>query len=349
MEMREGGQQRQCAGAVCFAVLLAVFPAQAKQGLLDGLDLCYTVLVPSLFPFLFVADYLWALLRPAFQKSRPLCLCLCVLFSLCGGFPMGAKVLSQAEAMGFLNKKQASLLLAGCVNAGPAYLISGVGVSLFGSARAGIYLFISLSLASLTTLAGIFLFYRRDFRRCGASPAAFSGNAPASFAGSLAGAVRATAGLCAYVVLFSCAGSLFFHLLKLLRIQSVFVRWLFTALCEVSSACAFSADVGSILGLYLALACVSLCGVSVLLQVRALTQQSGLSLRPLLCVRPVHLLLSSCILHLLLSGTDSTPVLAQGASVAARLFCVSPAFSFFLFLLSVIFVGGKKKLPLFTN
>ena len=37
-----------------------------------------------------------------------------------------------------------------CVNAGPAFVIGGVGAGMLGSVRAGVIIFVSLTLASLT-------------------------------------------------------------------------------------------------------------------------------------------------------------------------------------------------------
>lgn len=341
------GAGLRTAAALCFAALLVAFPADAKEGLRGGLELCYNVLVPSLFPFLFAADYLWSLLRPALRKSRGLCVFLCVVFSLCGGFPMGAKALAQARDLGALDDEQASLLLCGCVNAGPAYLLSGVGAGLFGSVRAGLLLLIPLTLASLLTLGLVRAGRARAFRRS-AAPRAVPRTAPASLSLSLSGAVRATVGLCAYVLLFSCASALFFRLLALARVNNVFLCWLFTALCEVSSGCAAAGRVGSTAGLYLALASVSLCGASVLLQVRALAEPQGIRLLPLLLSRPLHLLLSTLLLRGLLAASGGAPVFAPAGPAAARLCVVSPELSFFLFLLALIVVGGRKTLSMFT-
>ncbi len=258
-----------------------------------------------------------------------------------------AKALAEAEKLGALDKEQAALLLCGCVNAGPAFLLGGVGASLFGSARAGLLLFLCLSLASLLTLAAVRLGFAGAFaekKRPARGPYA----AAPSLSDSLACAVRASASLCSYVLLFSCASALAFKLLSLAGAKSALLNWGFCSLCEVSSACAGAAAVGSTRGLYLALASVSLCGASVFLQVRSLTEARGISLAPLLLSRPLHLALSALLLKVLLTLSPDAPVFAPAAGVSARLFCVSPELSFFLFLLAYILVGGKRKASIFT-
>lgn len=139
--------------AALFAALLLALPEAGAGGISDGLRACYEVVIPSLFPFLFLTDALRSSLAGG---SRVLEVGAALVLGLVDGFPVGARGLGGCVKSGALSRKSASALLAGAVNAGPAFLITGIGLKMLGSARAGLLLFISLTLASvMTTLTAL--------------------------------------------------------------------------------------------------------------------------------------------------------------------------------------------------
>ncbi len=71
--------------------------------------------------------------------------------SIIGGFPVGANMIASSVENGMLNKSQGRRMMFFCVNAGPAFVINAVGVSLLNSKKAGIILFVSMVISSLIT------------------------------------------------------------------------------------------------------------------------------------------------------------------------------------------------------
>ena len=119
----------------------------------EGLNICISCVIPSLFPYMVLcaltvscglADYLGRLL------SRPLS----VLFALGGGcaaaivlgavagFPMGAKTAIDSYKEGLCSREEAERVCLFCNNTGPAFLIGGIGIGLFGDSSIGVRLYL---------------------------------------------------------------------------------------------------------------------------------------------------------------------------------------------------------------
>ena len=120
-----GGALLLCALALC------CWPREVSAAVREGLQLCYNVILPSLFPFfilsslvisLGLAGYLGRLLepvmRPLFRVGGP---CAAVLaLGFVGGYPVGARAALTLYEEGQCTKTEAERLLAFCNNSGPA-------------------------------------------------------------------------------------------------------------------------------------------------------------------------------------------------------------------------------------
>ena len=119
----------------------SLYPQSSAQGARDGLTLCAGVVIPSLFPFVVLACFLTnsglgeLISRPLSPITRYIlklpssCGC-AVIMSMLGGYPVGAKMISGLLEQKKIDKAQASRMLCFCVNAGPAFLIGTVGLSM---------------------------------------------------------------------------------------------------------------------------------------------------------------------------------------------------------------------------
>ncbi len=125
-----------------------------------GLKLCAATVIPSLFPFMVISELLVSggagqrlgglLARPAkflFGIGSESA-CACILGALCG-FPIGARTLAAYYDRGRISAAEFTRALTFCNIPGSAFVISAVGVSLFGSQEIGILLYVCLILAAL--------------------------------------------------------------------------------------------------------------------------------------------------------------------------------------------------------
>ena len=202
---------------LCLGGLLVWFLADAgavRDSVAEALALCARSVVPSLFPFLvassallalgfgeLAAPWLAGLMEPLFRV--PGAGSAALVLGLVGGYPIGAKTAADLYRENLVSREEAERLLAFCNNSNPVFLISVLGVGVFGSVRAGVWLWLIHVLSALLT--GLV------FRGSGksASRQELTRRPPfraVSFAEAFTGAVRSSlAGIlsvCAFVVFF---------------------------------------------------------------------------------------------------------------------------------------------------
>lgn len=284
------------AGALPFAV-----PQACGQALREGLALCAGPLLLSLFPFLVVSsllvqcpagDLLAIPLRPAawcIGVQAP-CAARVLLIGLFGGFAPAANAAAQAVRTGQLTPRQADALLPACVCSGPSFVVLTVGQTLLHSTELGILLFLAQLSAGYLTAALLNRLSRAEQpATCTAPPPEAP---PPQLTDLLTHATMAYLKLCGFV--------LFFRMLAA-GVGAVFppaVGIVCAMLLEVCSGCDLAARTGP-WGSLLCCAALSVQGLSVLLQVRALCPPE-MTLRPLLAGRLLHLPLSVGLFWLLL-------------------------------------------------
>ncbi len=198
---------------------LALFlaPAAAAEGVRRGLMMCGTLVIPALFPMMVLCEFLsrsgwaarlgrWAspITRRLFGLPGPVGSA--VLMGFIGGYPVGARAAVALYREGQIDRVQARRLICFCVNGGPAFLLSAVGLGLLNDRSAGILLLGCHWAASL--LMGLVLgrFWSGDSERP-SKPAAKESSLSLSetFVESTASASAGILSICAFVVLF-CGG-----------------------------------------------------------------------------------------------------------------------------------------------
>ena len=252
------------------------------QAARDGLRLCGNVIVPSLFPFFVLSSLMVELgltrclgkvfqgvMGPLFRVNGACASALALGFV--GGYPVGARTAISLYQSGQCSKTEAERLLAFCNNSNPVFLISVLGVGVFGSVRAGVWLWLIHVLSALLT--GLV------FRGSGksASRQELTRRPPfraVSFAEAFTGAVRSSlAG-----ILSVCAFVVFFYVLAqpLTAMGGRLGAVLVAALELFSLTPLLTADA---FGFLLAAAAAGWGGLSVLCQTLAVLEGSGLRLR----------------------------------------------------------------------
>ena len=114
---------------LCNAKLSLVYASGA-------INLCVSSLIPSLFPFMFLAVLLngalcgveFSFLRIIGKICRiPIGGEILFLLGILGGYPVGAQVISNTYQTGNLHKNDAERMLAFCNNAGPSFIFGIIG------------------------------------------------------------------------------------------------------------------------------------------------------------------------------------------------------------------------------
>ena len=154
---------------VFFGAALLFFPDVSAAAAREGVTLCLQTVLPSLFPFFVLSSLLVqsdvprllsramaGVMYPLFGVSGAGASAL--ILGLLGGYPVGARTVAELYGRGEIAREEAEQLLAFCNNSGPGFFLGVCGTAVFGSARAGAYLYLIHVGAALVT--GVLL--RRD-------------------------------------------------------------------------------------------------------------------------------------------------------------------------------------------
>ena len=208
-----------------FALLISVFvlsllyPDKIAHSVKSGLDLCYRVIVPSVFPFLVISDLLYRVydftsikcIGRIFEKIFKINGSGFLPFALgCScGFPLGVKCCVETYEAKDITRDEAERLIGFCNNTGPAFVICGVGLGLRKDIIQGIVLYIAMLISAV--LVGILF-------SIGKKPSAALNTkrdiGPFSLTDSIKSAGLGTVNICAYITFFACAVGLLRALLK---------------------------------------------------------------------------------------------------------------------------------------
>lgn len=278
---------------------------QVRQDVSAALALCARSVIPALFPFLAVstlllrlgfgelaAPWLAGLMEPLFRVDGAGSSAL--LLGLVGGYPIGPRTTAELYRQGSLRKDEAERLLTFSNNSNPVFLISVLGIGVFGSVRVGIWLWLIHVLSALLTG----LCFRRYRASSSAPQAPTRGSAfhAVSFSAALVESVRAACS----GILSVCAFVLFFYVLA--RPLSALPPPLGPVLVGVTELFSLTPLLtADRFGFVLSAAASGWGGLSVLCQTAAVLEGSGLSPRSCVLGKAVQGLFS-LLLALLLSS-----------------------------------------------
>ena len=317
-----------CALGLMLAGLgLVLAPGQAMEGARTGLELCFNVIIPSLFPFFVLSNLvvdlglaaclgraLEPVMRPLFRVSGPCASA--VALGFVGGYPVGARTALSLYENGLCTRPEAERLLAFCNNSGPAFILGVVGAGVFGDSRVGLLLYLVHALASL--LVGLlFRFY--GGRETGQSARRGGGRTitavrlSTAFTGSVTRSFQSTLSICAFVTFFSVTIQLLtcFGVFTALAagLSAVFAplglteEWamrLLTGLIEISSGVWSLSGAGTLAGrVSMAAFMLGWAGLSVHCQVLSFLADSGLSTRTYILGKLLHGGLSALLIRAL--------------------------------------------------
>lgn len=139
---------------VFVCVYLLSFPEASSKSIKTGINYCINILVPSLFPFMFMAVFTVQskiFSNPGKIISKitnfifylPSCTAPVILLSLIGGYPVGARGAKTLFDQKKINSEQLNRMMCFCVGSGPGFTISLVGTLILHSKLMGLVLLVS--------------------------------------------------------------------------------------------------------------------------------------------------------------------------------------------------------------
>lgn len=256
--------------------------ARVRAAAAEALVLCGSSVVPALFPFLavssllvslgfgeWVSPHLAGVMGPLFRLPGQASSAL--LLGLVGGYPIGARTAADLYRENLLTVDEAERLLAFCNNSNPVFLVSVLGVGVFGDVRVGVWLWLIHVLSALLTgilfrSSGKAAVRRPVTRKFTCHTVSFS----AAFVEAVRSAASGMLSICAFVVLFY----------VLARPLADLGGWLGTTLVGLIELFSLTPMLpASRFGFILASGCAGWGGLSVLSQTAAVLDGTALRLR----------------------------------------------------------------------
>ena len=294
----------QAAACLALGGVLVLFLAEAgfvRAAAAEALSLCAGSVIPALFPFLVVSSLLLSLglgellspmlaglMEPLFRVDGVGSSAL--LLGLVGGYPIGAKTAADLYRGGRLSRPEAERLLAFCNNSNPVFLISVLGVGVFGSVRAGVWLWLIHLLSALLT-GLLFRNHGGPARRQAGGTAAFQAvSLSAAFVAAVRESLSGMLSVCAFVTFF-------YVLVRPLASLGGWLGPVLVGLTELFSLTPLLRP--DRFGFILASAMAGWGGLSVLCQTAAVLEGSGLRLQSCAAGKAVQGLLAGLLAALL--------------------------------------------------
>lgn len=346
-------------------IMLLMRSADLGEGIRKGLSICSYSVIPALFPFMVLsvfickssaADFFGAVFRPITKMLKIPKACGGVLLSaVVGGYPAAAKCINDLVLDGILDRKTAAKMLCYSVNAGPPFLISAIGAMAFGSVKTGFLLFGAQFLSSVIIAFAVSAFSKKPAEKYPA-PSPIRKNNAACLTESVISAAESCFRMCAFIVIACGALELFQNGAAFSAFSdNPAARALLTGFFEVTAGALSCGEIEGFSAVIIAGAISSFSGVSVMLQIAAVTDESRISLIPFIISRFAHAGITAGLLRVFLGlsggsvsafsvkGGNVEAVLSASAPAAVSLLCMAS-----LFLLSLVPPKSEKE-PLFTR
>ncbi len=148
------------AAAFCLLVIAAaliIFPERYIEACFNGFALWAECVLPSLFPFMiitliFIKSGAAQKVSKPFERfsaklNLPEIFAVCLIMSLCSGYPAGSRVVREFYDSGAIGGKQSKKLAALCSTSGPLFIIGTVGAKCFENKLIGVSIYAAHALS----------------------------------------------------------------------------------------------------------------------------------------------------------------------------------------------------------
>ena len=304
------------------AVLLIIHPKEAAEGIREGLTLLASDVIPAIFPFMVLASYIFSsgAAQPLCRILTPLTVkilrvspaaALALIMGLAGGYPVGAKTVSELYESKIITRNEAERLMFYCVNASPAFTVSAVGLMCFGNIKKGLLLYGAVVLSSFT--AGFFCRFLDDGKRLD-DQSTFTVKKNA-FTQAVSGSAEAMLGISGWILVFSALSRLA-ELAPLDENTLIFLR----AVCEVTTGCRSAC---AVMPLQFTGAMLGFGGFAVICQITVYTDRCGIELKRILSARLINASLCAFYTNILMNIFPEAVSTAVGITVGGTEYSVA--------------------------
>lgn len=284
--------------SIVLIISLIFCPEISKNAVIQGIFISTSVIIPAFFPF---TVCVLMIIKSGFRIENKLInkiiyrvfghnfdIFFIFLMSMIGGYPIGAKLISELYKQNTINDKACDIMLTYCINAGPAFVISVIGNNTFGSNEIGVILFSSHILASIIMA----IYFKKPLLKCKIKPRILNINQKTFsqiFVESISDASQTIITICSFVIIFTSINSYidyYFNNLPILKYTSFFN--------EVTYAIAKTENIYSIAFL------LGFSGISVWFQIFSMFNAKRINMSKFIIGRITHAILGVLITKMML-------------------------------------------------
>ena len=267
-------------------VISVVLPKEITKYASAALEICFTQVIPSLFPFMVISRILsesnictysgyllGGLFRTMLGVEKNLCgAFLCGIF---GGFPSGAIATGVAYQKGECTKQQAEFTLALCNNSSVSFILSFAGICVLGNLKSGIILLLSqlLSIFIISLIMRIVFKFRTETLKHPICVYKTQNSLKNIVVSSVTKSVTGILNVCGYIIVFYILSELFAKLFGN-RFDLIYVT---KCLFEMTGAVKMCEISDFPLNLVICSAAIGFSGICVIMQVSGICEEYGLS------------------------------------------------------------------------
>jgi len=278
---------------VVIGILLLIMRGRISDEISSALTVCGELLIPSIFPFMMLSSFaikscvfssINRFAAPFMKKifGLPAECFSCLFFGFIGGYPVGASIVSELYEKKKITEKNARHMLAFCVNAGPAFVVTAAGEMILGSQTAGIVMLVSVSFSSVLTGIVYALFKKKT--ECESKTVSEKNDLSQAFVDSAFASSKGIISVCTWVLMFSAISAI---VRSFINNETVLLVYL--AFSEVTTGIGSAAKLG---GIPLVSAVISFGGICVMCQLLPVIKKCGVKAYEYLAFRIVNAVLS---------------------------------------------------------
>lgn len=282
--------------AAAAILLFTIYNNVVAQSVKTSLKLCYGSVIPSLFPFFVLAEFLTSVFLATSINPTAFAF----ISGLISGFPTGTKNVCTLYKSNKITKQSAEALLVCTANASPAYIVAFLGTYLIKSRRIGYIILIS-QLISALVIALSFKSFKKT-KHSNISLISIWEIATKSISGSVAGCLN----VCGYIIFMGIIADIAVEL-KIPAFISQFLPFLpadcvkacVIGLIEISRGIT-ALDFSNYASIICAAFIVGFSGISVIMQCVVCTYEVGLNKWQIIKGKLIYSVIMPCLTSIII-------------------------------------------------
>lgn len=333
------------AAMILFAAVVVIFSEESSASVVNSINICLNVIVPSMFIFMVISSYILSsglyriIFAPLYRILKSFIkldeeLMSVFLLSLIGGYPVGFKLLKELIAQNKNYSEIASKTAAFSYCISPTFAVTMIGIELYGSTEAGLIVYIS-NAASCLIMAVI---YSKIYPLQASYPARNNDKNTSGIVGAVNSSAATLFKICAIIVFFNTGIT---ALDCILQKTGIILQNYIKSILEISNILKYESISPASLPFISAL--TSFGGICVVFQCVSLVG-GAYSLKPFILSRFFTALISYIITSIMLIFWDISLPAKTGAANYIFDFSTNKAAGIFLLIMCVILMQKSEKI-----